>query len=162
MGQAASHPAYSFITARSTPHQRGGSRRTGLITALFSGLFVSGLFLWLWPQDSAVLWLHLLGGVGLLAMLGPWIARHVRGGLIKSKRPRFTQLSWALLAVWLGLILSGITMALPALFWAFGFVFFPAREVSDTLSLVHFWASWIGMAGLILHLGLRHWVWGPK
>lgn len=162
MGHSASQSTLPLGVARSMSRGRGGSLRSGLITALFSGLFVSGLFLWLWPQDSAVLWLHLLTGTGLMALLAPWLVRHIPAGLIKSKRTQFTQLSWGLLAVWLALIGSGLAMALPAVLWLAGLVWFPTREVSGVLSLVHFWGSWIAMGGLVLHLGLRHWVWGPK
>lgn len=162
MGHTASHAGFPVEASRSPARPRGGSRRSGVITALTSALFVSGLFLWLWPQDSAALWLHLLGGVLLLALLGPWLLQHVSAGLGKSQRRRFTQLSWALLAVWVALVGTGLAMAIPAALYFAGLVWFPTREISELMSLVHFWASWIGIVGLVLHLGLRHWVWGPK
>ena len=48
-------------------------------------------------------------------------------------------------------------MALPGILWLTGAVWFPERPVTEALSLIHFWSSWLAMGGLILHLTLRHW-----
>ncbi|MEO9299906.1 hypothetical protein [Devosia alba] len=93
----------------------------------------------------------------MTAALAPWLIRHIRAALAKSQRRLFTQMSWGLLAVWVALIFSGLAMSAPALFWWVGRLWFPAGEISAALSLVHFWTAWIAVAGLILHLGIRHW-----
>lgn len=96
-------------------------------------------------------------GLALLALLGPWLVRHIPKGLDHSQRSGFTLLSWALLACWLALLASGLIMALPGILWLTGAVWFPERPVTEALSLIHFWSSWLAMGGLILHLTLRHW-----
>ncbi|MDP2732872.1 MAG: hypothetical protein Q8O63_07150 [Hoeflea sp.] len=143
--------------AASFPHARGGSLRSGVHSALIAVLFVSGLWLWLDPQSSLVLWLHVMGGIVLTATLAPWLCRHVLEGLAKSERRVFTQFSWTLLAVWIVLLASGLVMAAPAALWFTGRVWFPESEVSQAMSLVHFWSSWLSAAGLGLHLAMRHW-----
>lgn len=148
--------------ARNHGRPRGGSLRTSLQSALFMLLLCSGLVLWLRREDAAVLWLHVGGGLGFLALFAPWIGPHLKSGLAHSRRPAFTQVSWALLASWLILLASGLLMALPALLWLAGSVWFPPRAVSGALSFLHYWSSIPGMAGLLLHLGMRHWVWGGK
>lgn len=157
-GQAIlSQPAPSHARTRSLRRPRGGTLRSGAQSALVSGLFVSGLWLWAQPQAEAVLWTHVAGGLVLIAALAPWLVGHVRNGLAKSGRRLFTHLSWALLALWVTLLASGLAMAAPALIWFAGRVWFPARAVTEALSLVHYWASWLALGGFILHLGMRHW-----
>ncbi|MBW7921071.1 MAG: hypothetical protein H3C51_03115 [Rubellimicrobium sp.] len=136
---------------------RGGTLFSGLLTAAFAGLFVSGLFLWLWPGAEPVILAHVIAGLAASVALVPWLWRHVPRAICHAQRPGFAAGSWALLAVWVLLLLSGVAMALPMLVWLAGPVWFPAREVTEALSLVHFWASWVAMAGLLLHLALRHW-----
>lgn len=143
--------------APNRPHGHGGSLRSAAQGAGFAALLVSGLALWLWPGQSLLLWPHVGGGAALLAALAPWVVRHLPAGLAASRRPGFTQTSLALLALWLALFLSGLAMAAPALLWFAGRVWFPAREVTEALALVHFWAAWPAAGGFVLHLGLRHW-----
>lgn len=147
----------ALLHAASFPHTRGGSLRSAAQSALIAMLFASGLWLWLDPRSSLALWLHVVGGVWLAAALAPWLWRHVIEGLARSERPAFTQSSWALLAVWIVLLASGLAMAAPAVVCFAGRAWFPEREVSDALSLVHFWSSWLAAAGLGLHLAMRHW-----
>lgn len=150
-------PAHGFPQTAALSHHYGGSLRSGIHSALSSVLFVSGLWLWLWPEASLVMWLHLTAGLVLAAALGPWLLRHLPPGLAHSQRHLFTRTSWALLATWVALIGSGLVMALPGLMWLAGLVWFLPREITEALSLLHFWASWLAMAGLVLHLALRHW-----
>ena len=131
--------------------------RSGAQTLAFAALFVSGLDLWLTGQQRLVLWAHLLTGLGLVVFLAPWLIRHIPAALGHSQRRAFTNLSWALLACWLALLISGLVMAVPALLWGAGVVWFPERPVTEALSLVHFWSSWLAAGGLILHLAMRHW-----
>ena len=158
-GQAASglyaHAAGREEHGPSRPH--GGSRRSGAHSALVAGLFVSGLWLWMQPQAGIVLWAHLAAGAVLTPLLGSWLVRHVPRGLAASERPSFTRLSWALLGLWAALLVSGLALAVPALLWFSGWIWFPAREASEALSFIHFWASWLAVAGLVLHLSMRHW-----
>lgn len=166
MGRAASQPASVHMVAQGSLRWSGGSLRTYLHSLLMAGLFVSGLVLWLWPDrapaSALVLWAHLAAGFVLAALLLPWLWGHVTQSLRLSQRRVFTQSSWALLALWLVLILSGLLASLPAIVWFVGRVWFPAREISESLSFLHYWSSWGAMAGLGLHLALRHWVWGNK
>ncbi|WP_166329227.1 hypothetical protein [Paracoccus xiamenensis] len=136
--------------------------RSGIQSLAFAALFVSGLDLWLSGQQRLVLWAHLLIGLGLLVFLVPWLTRHVPTSLRQSRRRAFTNLSWALLACWTLLLGSGLVMAVPALLWLGGIVWFPQRPVTEALSLIHFWSSWLAAGGLVLHLTMRHWVWGRK
>lgn len=170
-GPAASHPAPAAAPLPGTPptaaiptaaphafpRPRGGTLRSALQSAACAALFVTGLDLWLSGQQQLVLWLHLLAGLGLLVWLAPWLIRHIPKGLDHSRRRLFTNLSWALLACWLALFATGLVMALPAALWLAGLVWFPERPVTEALSLVHFWASWLAMGGLVLHLAMRHW-----
>ena len=96
----------------------------------------------------------------LLVLLVPWLVRHLPTGLAHSQRRGFTLLSWALLAAFVLVLATGVAMALPAGAWIAGIVWFGSREVSWTLSLLHLWGSWAAAAGLLLHLGLRHWAGG--
>lgn len=166
MGQAASQPDAVSSLPQGSLHISGGGFRSSVHSLLMAGLFASGLALWLWPApapaQALVLWAHLATGLGLSVLLLPWLWHHVPLGLQLSQRRVFTQTSWALLAFWLVLLGTGLIASLPALFWFSGWVWFPTREVSEWLSFLHFWASWGGIAGLGLHLGLRHWVWGAK
>jgi hypothetical protein len=162
MGHAASQPVTAFARARGFPRPRGerkhgGSLRSGAQSGLSAALFVSGLWLWLRPGAGAVLWLHLAGGAVLAGALLPWLAVHVPQGLARSERRAFTLASWALLAVWLVLLLSGLAMALPAALWLAGTVWFPPRAVTEALSFAHYWSAWASLAGLVLHLWMRHW-----
>lgn len=157
MGHAASQPVTAFAPARSFSRPRGGSLRSGAQSGLSAALFVSGLWLWLSPGAGAVLWFHLAGGAVLAAALLPWITAHVRRGLARSERRAFTLVSWALLAAWLVLLVSGLAMALPAALWFAGAVWFPPREVTGVLSFAHYWSAWPALAGLVLHLWMRHW-----
>lgn len=159
MEQAINPPA---LAPRSFPRIAGGSTRSFAQSLLIAGLFISGLSIWLNPSQAPVLWAHLAAGGALVAMLAPWLWRHVGKGLGQSPRRAFRQSAWALLALWIGLIGSGLAMALPAVLWLGGRVWFPAREVGELLSWLHFWSSWPAMAGLILHLAQRHWLWGPQ
>lgn len=157
----------SAAMARAQPHRHGGTLRSGAQSGLIAALFVSGLWLWLAPGSGAgsgsgavsglVLYAHLAGGLVLVAALAPWLAAHVPAALAKSRRRLFSSLSWALLSVWLVLAVTGLAMAVPAAIWLTGRVWFPDRSVTEALSLLHFWASWPAMAGLVLHLGMRHW-----
>lgn len=160
MGQAASQPAVTRPVIKSPPRLRRGGRRSAAHSLLIAALFTSGLSLWLRPADTPVLWAHLMVGGLLTAALLPWLWHHVPQGLGQSRRRLFTQTSWALLAIWLVLIISGLAMALPAVLWFAGLMWFAPRETGELLSFLHFWSSWAGMAGLGLHLALRHWVWG--
>lgn len=153
-GPAASHPA---PTATPFPRPRGGTWRSAAQSIAFAALFVTGLDLWLAGQQRLVLWAHVVIGLALLVLLGPWLVRHIPKGLDHSQRSGFTLLSWALLACWLALLASGLIMALPGILWLTGAVWFPERPVTEALSLIHFWSSWLAMGGLILHLTLRHW-----
>ncbi|MFD1794514.1 hypothetical protein FQV27_07500 [Paracoccus aurantiacus] len=164
-GPAASHPSEigtpavnpARAAASTVARPRGGTPRSGLQSVAFAVLFVSGLGLWILGQQDLVLWLHLLTGLGLLVWLVPWIWGHVPSALRNSQRAAFTNISWLLLASWVALLLSGTAMAVPAVMWLVGIVWFPDRSVSQTLSLIHFWSSWLAIGGLILHLSLRHW-----
>lgn len=158
-GPAASHPA---PTATSLPRPRGGTLRSAAQSLAFAALLVSGLDLWMVGPQPLVLWAHLLIGLGLLVFLVPWLIRHVPKALRQSQRRAFTNLSWALLACWTTLLASGLAMAVPALLWLGGFIWFPERPVTQALSLIHFWSSWLAAVGLVLHLTMRHWVRGPK
>ncbi len=166
MGQAASQPTAGSSLPQGALRISGGGFRSSVHSLLMAGLFVSGLALWLWPgpapAQALVLWAHLAAGLGLSVLLLPWLWRHVGRGLPLSQRRVFTQTSWGLLALWLGLLGTGLAASLPAFIWFAGRVWFPARELSEWLSFLHFWASWGAMAGLGLHLALRHWVWGAK
>lgn len=160
MGQAIRHPApLAFIPASHAP-PRGGSLRSGIQTALFAALLVSGLALWLWPQDAIVVLTHLVGGLVLLVLLVPWLVRHLPVGLAHSQRRGFTLLSWVLLATFVLVLATGLAMAVPVLVWVAGIVWFWPREVSELLSFLHLWGSWAAGIGFVLHLGLRHWAWG--
>ena len=160
MGQAIRHPApLAFIPASHAP-PRGGNLRSGIQTALFAVLFVSGLALWLWPQDAIVVLAHLAGGLVLLVLLVPWLVRHVPFGLAHSQRRGFTLLSWTLLATFVLVLATGLAMAVPVLVWVAGIVWFWPREVTELLSFLHLWGSWAAGIGFVLHLGLRHWAWG--
>lgn len=151
-------PAPAVRTATATRNRpRGGSLRSALLTAGFGGLFVSGVFLWLWPASALVALAHAAGGLVVMALLVPWLLRHVPRMICHAQRPVFTWSSWLLLGLWLVLMLSGLVMALPAGLWLVGLVWFPAREWIEGLSLVHFWSSWAAMAGLGVHLAMRHW-----
>ncbi len=156
---APSHLAPAFAPVRSAFRPRAGSLRSGAQSAVFAALFVSGLWLWLWPGAVLVLWLHLAGGVAFAAALLPWLLRHLPHGLALSQRTAFTQSAWALLATWLILLVSGIVMALPVVLWAVGLVWFPPREVTEALSFAHYWSAWLAALGFVVHLGMRHWVW---
>lgn len=145
----------AMAPARARP--QGGSLRSAAQSGLTAALFVTGLWLWLAPGAGMVLYAHLLGGLVLVAALVPWLVLHVPAALAKSRRRLFANLSWVLLAVWLVLMASGLAMAVPAATWLAGRVWFPDRLVTEALSLLHFWASWPAMAGLVLHLGMRHW-----
>ena len=134
--------------------------RSAAHSIAFAALFVSGLDLWLAGQQRLVLWAHVLIGLGLGLSLAPWLIGHIPVGLRQSRRRVFTNLSWLLLACWVALIGTGLIMALPGILWLAGVVWFPQRPVTEALSLVHFWASWLAIGGLILHLTMRHWVWG--
>jgi hypothetical protein len=159
MTSHAATPAPSRLApARGLSRPRGGSLRSGAQSAAFAALFVSGLWLWLWPGAALVLWLHLAGGAVFAAALLPWLLRHVPRGLALSQRAVFTQGAWALLAIWLILLASGLVMALPVALWATGLVWFPPREVTEALSFAHFWSAWLAALGLVVHLGMRHWV----
>lgn len=166
MGQAASQSVSVHSLPQGATRYSGGSLRTYAHSLLSAGLFVTGLALWLWPSGAAsqamVLWAHLGAGAALIGLLLPWLLRHVTRGLRLSQRRTFTLSSWALLALWIVLVLSGLVATFPAVLWAFGPVWFPAREASGWLSFLHFWSSWLAMAGLGLHLAQRHWVWGAK
>ena len=157
MEQAASQPPMPIMST-GFPRPRGGSRRSAAQSAVIAALFVTGLYLWLRPQDTLVLWLHIVGGVALAAALAPWLACHVPAGLAHSERVAFTLSSWVLLGSWLVLLGSGLAMAAPAALWLAGRVWFPPRAATEAFSFVHFWISWLAMAGLILHLAMRHWV----
>lgn len=157
MGHAASQPATAFARRRGLPRPQGGSLRSGAQSGLSALLFVSGLWLWLSPGAGMVLWLHLAAGAGLAAALLPWLAAHVPQGLARSERRAFTLASWALLAAWLVLLISGLAMALPAALWIAGGVWFPPRAVTEALSFAHYWSAWPAAAGLVLHLWMRHW-----
>lgn len=155
--QAMRQSRFALAGATSFPRKRGGSLRSGVHSAIIAVLFVSGLWLWLDPRSSIVLWLHVMAGIALTVTLAPWLWRHVLEGLAKSERRGFTQFSWMLLTVWILLLTSGLAMAVPAALWFAGRVWFPENEVSHALSLVHFWSSWLAAAGLGLHLAMRHW-----
>jgi len=155
--RASGQPCVALSNATISPCHHGGSLRSGFHSALIATLFASGLWLWLAPQSSLALWLHVLGGIVLSAALAPWLWRHVREGLARSERQAFTLSSWALLAVWIVLLVSGLAMAAPAAWWFAGRVWFPEHEVSDALSLLHFWGAWFAVAGLGQHLLMRHW-----
>lgn len=158
MGQVASQSA-AIIAGRPRPARRtGGTRRSAIQTGLFSGLVVSGLWIWLRPGDGMVVLAHVGGGLVLTAMLAGWLWRHVPDGLARSQRRFFTRASWALLASWLVLIGSGLVMVLPAALWLLGVVWFPQAGVTRALSVVHLWISFAATAGLVAHLGLRHWL----
>lgn len=159
---AASQAVPVFAPLRGLVRPRGGSLRSGAQSGLSAMLLVTGFWLWLRPGVGPVLWLHLVGGAGLAGSILPWLCHHVPRGLALSRRRSFTLTSWALLAGWLVLILSGLAMALPAALWLAGQVWFPPRAVTEALSFVHFWAAWIALAGLVLHLGMRHWAWGRR
>ncbi|MBC7281615.1 hypothetical protein [Hoeflea sp.] len=148
---------FALASATSFPRKRGGSLRSGVHSAIIAVLFVSGLWLWVDPGSSLVLWLHVMGGIALTATLAPWLWRHVLEGLAKSERHGFTQFSWALLAVWIVLLTSGLAMVVPVAWWLAGRVWFPQSEVSQAMSFVHFWSSWLAAVGLGLHLAMRHW-----
>lgn len=152
VSQASTHPARA---AHRRP--RGGSLRSAVLTAGFAGLFVSGLYLWLRPSAVPVIVAHAAGGIVVTMLLVPWLLRHVPRMICHAQRPAFTWTSWTLLALWAALILSGLVMTAPAALWLVGLVWFPAREWIEGLSLVHFWSSWAAMAGLALHLAMRHW-----
>lgn len=136
---------------------RGGTRWSAALSAGSAGLFVSGLYLWLWPGAGAIVLAHVVGGVAVTLAMVPWLSRHVPRMICHAQRPGFTWASWALLAIWVALVGSGLIMALPAGLWLLGLVWFPGREWVEGLGLVHFWASFAAMAGLILHLAMRHW-----
>lgn len=153
-GPATSHPA---LAAASFPRPRGGTWRSASQSIACAALFVTGLDLWLSGPQRLVLWAHVLIGLALLVMLTPWLIRHTPSGLGHSQRRSFTNLSWALLACWLALMISGLVMSLPGMLWLTGVVWFPERPVTEALSQVHFWSSWLAMRGLILHLTTRHW-----
>lgn len=157
MDHAARQPVTAFAGPRSIPRPRGGSLRSGAQSGLSAALFVSGLWLWLSPGAGAVLWFHLAAGAVLAGAILPWLAAHVRKGLARSGRRAFTLVSWALLAAWIVLLLSGLAMALPSALWLAGAVWFPPRAVTEALSLVHYWSAWPALAGLVLHLWMRHW-----
>lgn len=154
MGQAASHPQPG-----SFPYAYGGSIRSALLSAAFMALFVSGLFLWLHPGEGAILILHLFGGIAFTATLIPWLFAHVPQGLARSQRHSFTVLAWLLLAAYVLVLGGGLIMAVPAILWLFGPVWFLPRDVSAVLSWLHFWGSWLAVVGLLAHLTLRHWQW---
>ncbi|MDV7270800.1 hypothetical protein RYZ20_07785 [Thioclava sp. A2] len=166
MGQAISQPAFTRVVLQRSSRHGGGSRRSYFLSLLISGLFITGLAIWLWPQGAAshalVLWLHLAAGGVLAGLLLPWLWTHVPRGLCTSQRRVFTQSSWVVLGFWSVLLVSGMVAALPAIIWGVGLVWFPPREISDGLSFVHFWSSWGAVAGLGLHLAQRHWVWGAQ
>ena len=153
---SAALPTAAAIT-RASAH--GGSWRSGLQTGLFAALVVTGLWIWLRPGDGAVVLVHLAGGVALTSLLAGWLWRHVPSGRRQSQRRVFSGASWALLASWLILTASGLALALPGLLWLMGLVWFPGAALTSTLSFLHLWASFVAAAGLILHLGQRHWVW---
>lgn len=160
---ASSTPGITIARAAPAPvrtvrHRlRGGSLRSATLTAGFAALFVSGLFLWLLPGSAPVILAHAAGGLVVTAMLVPWLLRHVPRMICHAQRPAFTWTSWVLLGLWVVLMLSGLAMTLPAGLWLVGLVWFPAREWIEGLGLVHFWSSWAAMAGLGLHLAMRHW-----
>lgn len=134
--------------------------RSAAHSIAFAALFVSGLDLWLAGQQRLVLWAHVLIGLGLVLSLAPWLIGHIPVSLRQSRRRVFTNLSWLLLACWVALIGTGLIMAVPGILWLAGVVWFPERPVTETLSLIHFRASWLAIGGLVLHLTMRHWVWG--
>ena len=155
MAAAVSPTAGAFV--RHPAH--AGSHRSGAQTALFAALVVTGLWIWLRPGDGAVVLAHVAVGVGLTVLLAGWLWRHVPKGLAQSQRRAFTRMSWVLLASWLIVTVSGLALAVPALLWLAGLVWFPGAPVTQALSFVHLWVSFVAVAGLILHLGQRHWVW---
>lgn len=156
--ERSSQPTLSLPQTPVFPRPCGGSLRSVAQSAGFAALFASGLYLWLWPGDSLVLWMHLLGGVLLAMVLSPWLWRHIPHGLAHSQRRVFTLLSWGFLASYLAVLVTGLAMAVPAAIWLLGRIWFPARGVTALLSFLHFWAGWLAAAGVLLHLIMRHWV----
>jgi hypothetical protein len=142
--------------------KRPGLRRARLLSVLFAVLFATGLHLEFlaarnWNAGEMVLWVHIVAGLAFLAVLLSWAGPHVARGLGHSQRPLFVWLSWLLLAVYLVLAVTGLMMVLPMAVFLAGGVWFWRFETTAILTFLHLWGAFLAMAGLVLHLALRHW-----
>lgn len=140
----------------------GGTRQSGMMTALFAALLVTGLVVEWGPEGgagarAALVVAHVAGGLGFVALLGPWVLRHARLAPVKSQRRLFSLLGWALLAKYLVVLTTGLAMALPPALWLVGQVWFWPIAVTRVMAFLHLWLSLGAAAGLVLHLTMRHW-----
>ncbi len=147
---------------RKTMPHRGGSVYSATLTATFTLLLCSGLYLEFfaashWHAGKPILILHLLGGVLFTLALTPWLVSHVRSGPVRSQRRRFTLLGWLLLGNYLLVIATGLLMALPAALYLLGHIWFWRFETTHLLTFLHLWLSIAAGMGLAFHLNLRHW-----
>lgn len=140
----------------------GGTRVSGILSALFAALLTSGLVLEWGPEGgalsrSALVLAHVAGGFGFALIFAPWALRHARQAPAKSQRPLFSLLGWALLAKYVTVLATGLMMTLPPALWLAGQVWFWPTEATRVLAFLHLWLSLAAAVGLALHLTLRHW-----
>ncbi|CAM0556087.1 hypothetical protein EHLJMEHL_01178 [Vreelandella titanicae] len=145
-----------------TAARKGGSVYTAILTACFTLLLFSGLYLEFfaahhWNAGKLVLAGHLLGGAFFTLALTPWLVSHVRSGPIRSHRRLFTLLGWLLLGQYLTVIATGLLMALPPALYLMGHIWFWRFETTFLLTFLHLWLSIAAALGLLVHLTLRHW-----
>lgn len=142
--------------------KRPGLRRALFLSLLFPLLLGTGLHVEFfaaknWNSGEAVLLLHIALGLIFTAVFLSWIGGHVVRGLPRSQRPGFTWLSWLLLAGYAAVAVTGLMMVLPVLIYLGGGLWFWRFEATHTLTFLHLWAALAAGAGLLAHLGLRHW-----
>lgn len=140
----------------------GGTRVSGLLSALFAALLASGLVLEWGPEGgalarSALVLAHVAGGIGFALLFAPWALRHARRAPAKSQRRLFGLLGWALLAKYVLVLATGLLMTLPSALWLAGQVWFWPMAATRLLAFLHLWLSLAAAAGLALHLTMRHW-----
>ena len=142
--------------------KRAGLRRAMLLSVIFAILFCTGVHLEFlaarsWNSGEAVLWTHIVAGLGFLGLFLSWIGQHVMRGLDHSQRPLFVWLSWLLLGTYVILMVTGLLMVLPTAAFLSGGIWFWHFETTAILTFLHLWGAFAAAAGLLLHLALRHW-----
>lgn len=142
-----------------TATRKGGSVYSAMLTAAFTLLLFSGLYLEFlaaghWNAGKPVLVGHLLVGAFFSLALTPWLVRHLRSGPARSQRRLF---GWLLLGKYLVVTATGLLMALPAAFYLLGHIWFWRFETTHLLTFLHLWSSIVAALGLLAHLTMRHW-----
>lgn len=141
---------------------RPGRRRGVVLSAAFAILFATGLHLeffaaYNWRAGVLVLWCHIGLGILFTAFFAGWIGSHVGGNLAHAQRPLFSWSSWLLLADYVIVLATGLSMILPTALYLGGHIWFWRFETTGTLTFLHLWSAVAAAPGLLVHLALRHW-----